>query len=137
MNGKHKVLAIIPAIALGIACAIPALALDTRSNPPVSASTSMNQAGEDTQGAVQNAYVGMVTALRDTAITAEIKAAFVSEMDIRSFDIHVTTTAGVVTLDGHVPNSDMAARVEAIAKNTEGVRDVANNLRVSPSASQN
>ncbi|MBF6570284.1 MAG: BON domain-containing protein [Candidatus Binataceae bacterium] len=97
----------------------------------------MNQAGEDTQRAVQNAYLGTVTALRDTAITAEIKAAFVSEMDIKSFDIHVTTTAGVVTLDGHVPNSDMAARVEAIAKNTEGVRDVANNLRISSSSSQN
>ncbi|HLW78935.1 MAG TPA: BON domain-containing protein, partial [Terriglobia bacterium] len=64
-------------------------------------------------------------------------AAFGSGKDIRSGDIHVTTTAGVVTLNGQVPNSVVAARAEAIAKNIDGVRDVTNDLRVPSSASQN
>jgi hyperosmotically inducible protein len=69
--------------------------------------------------------------LEDTKITTKVKTAFASGKDINSNDIHVTTTAGVVTLDGSVQNSDMATRIVAIAKNTEGVRGVTNDLRVS------
>jgi hyperosmotically inducible protein len=135
MKNKNKILAMVPAIALGIGLAIPALAQDTA--PPVPASTSMHQAGENTESAAKNAYVGTATALEDTKITTKLKTAFASGKGINSNDIHVTTTAGVVTLDGKVQNTDMAARVEAIAKNTEGVRGVTNNLQVPSASSQN
>jgi osmotically-inducible protein OsmY len=135
MKNKNKILAMVPAIALGIGLAIPALAQDTA--PPVPASTSMHQAGENTESAAKNAYVGTATALEDTKITTKLKTAFASGKDINSNDIHVTTTAGVVTLDGKVQNTDTAARVEAIAKNTEGVRGVTNNLQVPSASSQN
>ena len=127
----------LPAMVFGIGLAIPALAQDTSTSPPVPASTSMNQAGEDTQGAVENAYAGTVTALQDTTITSEVKAAFFSDVGIRSTDIHVSTTAGVVTLDGHVQSSDIATHVEAIARNMTGVRDVTNDLQVSSSSPHN
>jgi hypothetical protein len=91
----------------------------------------------NTEGAAKNAYVGAATALSDTTITTKVKAAFASGKDIKSNDIHVTTTAGVVKLSGQVQNSDMAARVVAIARNTKGVRSVTNDLRVPSSASQN
>jgi hyperosmotically inducible protein len=137
MNSKHKILAVVPVIALGIGLALPAFAQDTSASAPVPASTSMHRAGNDTEGAAKNAYTGTATALSDTTITTKVKAAFASGKDIKSNDIHVTTTAGVVTLGGQVQNSDMAARVVAIARNTSGVRSVTNDLRVSPSSSQN
>jgi hyperosmotically inducible periplasmic protein len=136
MNSNNKILAMVSAMMLGIGLAIPALAQHTSASPPVPASTSMHQAGEDVEGAAKNAYVGTATALSDTTITTKVKAAFASGKDIKSNDIHVTTTAGVVKLSGQVQNSEMAARVVAIARNTKGVRGVTNDLRVSSSGSQ-
>ncbi|MGO9607009.1 MAG: hypothetical protein ACLQAT_27065 [Candidatus Binataceae bacterium] len=68
MNRKNKIMATVSALVLGIGLAIPALAQD--SSAPVSASTSMNQAGQDTAGAAKNAYTGTVTAMDDTKITS-------------------------------------------------------------------
>jgi hyperosmotically inducible protein len=130
MNGKHRIVALVPAIALSVGLAIPAFAQDN--NAPVPASTSMDRAGEHSEAAAKNAYTGTVTALTDTKITTKVKAAFAAGKGIDSDDIHVTTTAGVVKLSGQVKNSSMAARVVAIAKNTEGVRAVTNDLRVNP-----
>ncbi len=135
MKDKNRILAALPALTLAMGLAMPALAQDTNSSPPVPASTSMHRAGADTTGAVENAYTGTVTAADDTKITTKVKAAFAGGKDISSNDIHVTTTAGVVALEGKVQSSEMAARVEAIARNTEGVRGVTNDLRVS--AAQN
>ena len=137
MNNGHRILAMVPAIALGIGLAIPAFAQNSSARAQVPASTSMHRAGEDTEGAAKNAYTGTATALSDTTITTKVKAAFASGKDIKSNDIHVTTTAGVVKLSGQVQNSDMAARVVAIARNTSGVRDVTNDLRVSSPSSEN
>src|SRR5271154_4464309 len=128
MNYKNKILALVPAMVLGIGLALPAVAQD---NPPVAAGTSMHRAGEDSEGAAKNAYQGTVTALDDTTITTKVKAAFASGKGIDSNDIHVSTTAGVVTLGGYVQSSHMASRVEEIARNTNGVRGVNNDLRIS------
>src|SRR5271170_6170187 len=137
MNSKYKILAILPAMVLGIGMAIPVFAQETAGDGFASAGASIRQAGNDTAGAAKSAYAETVMAVDDTMITTKVKAAFAGGKDIRSGDIHVTTTAGVVTLDGPVQNSDIAARAEAIARNTEGVRAVTNDLRVSPSTSQN
>jgi len=130
MNSKYKILALVPALSIGLA--IPAFAQDTSARAPAPASTSMHRAGENTEGAVKNAYTGTATALTDTKITTKVKAAFATGKGIDSNDIHVKTTAGVVTLGGQVKNSAMAARLVAIAKNTEGVRAVTNDLRINP-----
>jgi hyperosmotically inducible periplasmic protein len=137
MNCTHKILAMVPAMALGIGLAIPSVAQNTNTSAPVPASTSMHRAGQDTEGAAKNAYVGTVTAVDDTTITTKVKTAFASGKDIKSNDIHVTTMAGVVKLSGQVQNSDMAARVVAIARNTKGVRGVTNDLRVASPTAQN
>jgi len=118
----------VPAMLLGIGLTIPVFAQDA--SPPVPAGTSMRQAGQDTKEAAKNAYVGTVRVLDDTTITTQVKAAFASGKGINSSDIHVTTTAGIVTLDGQVRNAGTAAHVEAIARNTRGVRGVTNDLRV-------
>jgi len=135
MKIKNKILAALPALTLAVGLAIPSLAQDANTSPPVPASTSMHRAGADTTGAVKNAYMGTVTAADDTKITTKVKAALAGGKDISSKDIHVTTAAGVVALEGKVQSSEMAARVDAIARNAEGVRGVTNDLQVS--AAQN
>jgi osmotically-inducible protein OsmY len=133
MNYKTRILAIVPAIVLGIGLTIPAFAQETTASSTVPASTSMHQAGDDSEGAATNTYHGTVTALNDTRITTEVKTDLAAAKDLRSGQIHVTTTAGVVTLHGRVHNSAVARRAEAIASNASGVRGVTNDLRVSPS----
>jgi len=137
MNRKYKVLVIVPGVILGIGMAIPVFAQETAGSVFASTGASIRQAGDDTAGAAKSAYAETVTAVDDTMITTKVKAAFASGKDIRSGDIHVTTTAGVVTLAGPVQTSHIAARAGDIARNTGGVRGVNNDLQVSPLSSQN
>jgi len=136
MSRKNKILAMVPAMVLGIGLALPAFAQDTSANSGDSASTSMNHAGSDTAGAAKNAFHGAVTAVDDTTITTEVKTDLAAAKDMRSGQIHVTTIAGVVTLRGRVHDSDVVARAGAIARDASGVRDVSNRLRVSSSVPQ-
>jgi len=133
MSSKNKILAIVPAMVLGIGLALPALAQETSGSSGVPASTSMHQAGEDTESAAQNAYHGTVTALDDTRITTEVKTNLAAAKDLRSGQIHVTTVAGVVTLEGRVHDSNVVSRAEAIARDASGVRGITNHLRVDSS----
>src|SRR6202158_26548 len=125
MSSKNKILALVQPVVLGIWLALPAFAQETGGT---SASTSMHQAGEDTESAAKNAYHGTATALDDTRITTEVKTDLATAKDLRSGQIHVTTTAGVVTLRGTVHDSAVASRAEAIARNASGVRGVKNQL---------
>lgn len=128
--------AVVPAALFGIAVALPAFGQD---NPP--ASESMHQAGEaaeqagsDTVNAAKHAAEGTATAMRDTKITAKVKAALHEAKISEASDIHVTTTAGVVELSGRVPSSNVAERAVLLAKQTEGVEGVNNNLMVGEAA---
>jgi osmotically-inducible protein OsmY len=136
MSSKNKILAIVPAMVFGIGLALPALEQETSDSSGVPASTSMHQAGEDTESATQNAYHGTVTALDDTRITTEVKTNLAASKDLRSGQIHVTTVAGVVTLEGRVHDSNVVSRAEGIARGASGVRGVTNNLRVDSSVPQ-
>jgi hyperosmotically inducible protein len=136
MSSKNKILAIVPAMVLGIGLALPIFAQDTGGGAGPSASTSMNQAGNDTAGAAKNAFHGTVTAVDDTVITTEVKTGLAAAKDMRSGQIHVTTIAGVVTLRGRVHDADVVARAGEIAKDANGVQGVSNRLRVSASVPQ-
>lgn len=124
---------IVPVAVLGLAIAVPALAQDTGSNPPASesmhqAGQSMEQAGSDTMTAAKHAAKGTATAMRDTKITAKVKAALHKAGITKQAKIHVTTTAGVVQLSGSVPSTDTASQAAQLAQQTEGVRSVTNDL---------
>jgi hyperosmotically inducible protein len=112
---------------LGLAYAIPVYAQES-GNP--SASESMHQAGESAENALSNAAHGTATAMRDTKITAKVKTALYDAGLTKQADIQVTTTAGVVELNGVVPSTDTAVRAEQLAKQTEGVKAVSNDLKV-------
>jgi osmotically-inducible protein OsmY len=133
-SGMNKM--ILSAAVLGLAMAVPAFAQDNPGSP--SAGQSMHQAGEaaeqagsDTLNAAKHLGEGTATAMRDTKITAKVKVALHEDKVTEDSDIHVDTVAGVVTLSGHVPSPDAAARAEQLARQTEGVREVNNKLRVS------
>jgi osmotically-inducible protein OsmY len=133
-SGMNKM--ILSAAVFGLMMAAPAFAQDNPGSP--SAGQSMRQAGEaaeqagsDTLNAAKHVGKGTVTAMRDTKITAKVKVALHEDKVTEDSDIHVDTVAGVVTLSGHVPSPDAAARAEQLARQTEGVREVNNKLRVS------
>lgn len=72
---------------------------------------------------------GVGAAIADTAITARVKTQILAEDSLKDSKIHVTTTNGVVTLDGGVANSNDKALAATIAKSVKGVRSVDNDLR--------
>jgi hyperosmotically inducible protein len=136
MINRNKILTMVSAMVLGFGLAIPAIAQETSANSGVPASTSMHQAGEDTESAAENAYHGTLTAVDDTTITAAVKISLAAAKDLRSGQIHVTTTAGVVRLEGSVHDANVASRAVAIAQDASGVRSVDNDLQVDPSVPQ-
>jgi len=66
----------------------------------------------------------------DGTITANIKTALLKAPDVKGTAIDVDTVIGTVTLKGAVENQDQADRAVQIAKGTEGVKSVVNQLTV-------
>jgi hyperosmotically inducible protein len=137
--------AIIPAAFLGLALAVPAFAQEMSSPAAASspsASQSMHEAGKEmksagseTWSAAKDTGQGAATAITDTKITAKVKRALHKDEATKGADIHVSTSAGVVTLNGSVASRDAAAKAENLAQSTEGVKSVDNKLAVSGSSS--
>jgi len=128
-----KVIATSAALSFGLA--VPMLAQTdngaTAGESMNAAGESMENAGSDAANAAKHAYHGTATAVRDTKITAKVKTALHEDSATEHSDIHVSTSAGLVTLKGEVDSPDAAARAEQVAHNTEGVKDVNNQLKVS------
>lgn len=78
---------------------------------------------------------GMGAAISDTAITARVKAKLMGEDGLKKSDISVTTTNGVVTLEGTASSSDASQEAAEEARKVEGVKSVYNSLKT-PSASK-
>ena len=70
--------------------------------------------------------------MNDAWITAQVHAKFFMDPDIKSLDIDVDTTAGVVTLGGEAHSADEHTRAVAKAKGTDGVKRVVDKLVVTP-----
>lgn len=71
----------------------------------------------------------------DTAITSRVKNRLIRDEYISGFDIKVSTSQGTVTVTGEVDGENMARRVMAIVRATEGVQDARNELTVVTRAS--
>ena len=102
-----------------------------------SASTSFHEAGESVENAgssaghaAEHAYHGTATATEDTAITGKVKSELAADSQTKSLHIHVKTVAGVVTLRGEVPSSEMSEHVEHKVAGMDGVKRVRNELHV-------
>jgi hyperosmotically inducible periplasmic protein len=70
----------------------------------------------------------------DVATTTKVKAAVSLSKRVSAYDIGAETHDGVVTLTGQVSSEDVKSLAGAIARDTEGVKDVINQITVDPGA---
>jgi hyperosmotically inducible protein len=89
-----------------------------------------DRAADKVADTTSNASSKVATATDDTAITAKVKAALISEPGLKSTDINVDTKEATVTLSGTVASNDLRDRAKQIASSTSGVKNVVDNLVV-------
>lgn len=66
----------------------------------------------------------------DAGITTAVKSKLAADTSVSAYEIDVTTRDGIVTLEGDVETSAAKEQAVAIARDTDGVRDVVDQLRV-------
>jgi hyperosmotically inducible protein len=64
----------------------------------------------------------------DGIVTAKVKSALLADPDVKSFDIAIVTRKGEVQLSGYVDNQAQVNRAIDIARRTEGVQNVNNEM---------
>jgi hyperosmotically inducible protein len=70
--------------------------------------------------------------LADGWLMTKVQAQFFADSDVHARNIAVTARDGVVTLKGRVPDENAHTQATQIARNTDGVRDVVDQLVVGP-----
>lgn len=71
-------------------------------------------------------------AIDDSVVTTKVKAALLSDAEVKSRDISVETRRGEVMLSGFVSNQRQADRAVQVARGVDGVQAVNNKLAVRP-----
>jgi hyperosmotically inducible periplasmic protein len=70
----------------------------------------------------------------DAGITTAVKAKLAADTTVRAYEIDVDTNNRIVTLEGEVETSIAKDQALTLARETDGVRDVVDKLRVAESA---
>ena len=68
--------------------------------------------------------------IEDAALTAKVKTKFLADTKISGLKIDVDTRNNIVTLSGTVPTAAERAHAVSVAKATDGVKSVVNNIKV-------
>jgi len=71
-------------------------------------------------------------ATADARVTAAIKTKLVKDPDLSAWDIHVSTTDGVVTMSGTVSSPELIGKAMELALDTDGAHQVISTLQVKP-----
>lgn len=79
---------------------------------------------DDLKDKIQSAGKEIATDTEDAAITTKVKGLLALEKDIKSFDIHVDTSKGVVYLSGTVDTQLQANRAVELSQSVKNVTDV-------------
>jgi osmotically-inducible protein OsmY len=66
----------------------------------------------------------------DAWLTTKVTSKLATELDVRARDVDVDTEDAIVTLSGTVRSRQEAQEAERLARETEGVREVRNELRI-------
>ena len=90
------------------------------------AGAAAREGAKDTKDAARSAG----RTVSDGWVTSKIYSQFITEDALEDSDIDVDVDKGAVTLKGTVPTQAGSTRAAAIAKSTEGVKSVHNNLKV-------
>ena len=84
--------------------------------------------------AVALAVVTAACAQTDAGLTSKVKSKLAADDLVKAHEINVTTTDHVVTLTGSVQTPAVKAQAVRLARETEGVRDVVDDLHVEVAA---
>jgi hyperosmotically inducible protein len=66
----------------------------------------------------------------DATITTKVEARLTADPDVSAFNVDADTNEGVVRLSGTVETAEAKAEAEKLARETEGVRRVINEIKV-------
>lgn len=80
------------------------------------------------------AALTVACAQTDAGITTNVKSKMAVDDTVKAYQVNVDTKNGVVTLTGDVDSPLAKERAVQIARNTDGVRDVVDNITVTESA---
>ncbi|XBS70477.1 molecular chaperone OsmY [Acerihabitans sp. KWT182] len=83
-----------------------------------------------TAAKIDNSMKSASNYMGDSAVTAKVKSALVSDKGINSTDISVVTNHGVVTLSGFVNDQAQAERAVSATRSVDGVTSVSDKLHV-------
>jgi hyperosmotically inducible protein len=103
----------------------------TTTNPPGPA-TNAEQKAEHTSQKAENAVEGAMEKGEDAIITAKVKSALIADEKVGAMGINVDTVNEKVFLKGTVKTAGQKKLAEQIAKKTQGVKGVSNQLKVAP-----
>ena len=77
-------------------------------------------------------YLADAGKAEDATITTKVKTKLTTDRVKNLVSVNVDTTDGVVHLKGTVPHEQAKAEAERLAKDTNGVVSVTNDIKVSP-----
>ena len=83
---------------------------------------------------IGTAVLAVACAQTDAGVTTSVKTQLAADELVRARNIDVDTRDRVVTLKGEVRSTEEEARALQIARNTEGVNDVVDQLEIVPAA---
>ena len=102
---------------------------DAALNRARDAAASTTTAGADTSK--RDGTIGTAgAAVGDAALTAKVKTKFLADTSISGLKIDVDTKHDVVTLSGTVPTAAEKRKAVEVARATDGVKSVVDNLKV-------
>src|SRR4051812_2346392 len=96
------------------------------------AADKTHDAAHDTKEGAKSATGTTGKAISDGWIKSKIAAQYVTENSLDNSDIDIDVTKGMVALHGAVRTTAAKNRATAIAKATDGVKGVTNNLKIDP-----
>jgi hyperosmotically inducible protein len=118
-------------IVLAVALAVGSLGLaGCHKNNSQNSGNQIKQGANQMGQGVKNAGTEAGAYMSDAAITSKVKARLAGKQGLSSFDIHVKTDSGVVTLTGTVDSQAQRKRAGEVASDTGGVKGVNNNIEV-------
>ena len=80
--------------------------------------------------AVVLAFSAAACSQTDSGVTTKVKAKFAQDDLVKAHDINVTTRDGIVTLSGEVDTMEARQQALRLTRETEGVANVVDELRV-------
>ena len=111
-------------------CGALAIILSVTACQKRTSQAELKQTASETATRIQTQTVKTGEKLADIWLETKIHSKFVGDRDIKARDVSVTSHDGIVTLKGRVLNESAHQLALTIAKNTNGVKQVVDNLDV-------